>query len=216
MVPTKISQQREAKAASLSVSHSANSQARVRRDEDDDDDDKEPSAPPPCQTNSSLSLTRSEGRVPISRASTIQYEDNDDNYDEPSASHAPRQSSHKRLNHEGRKRARSESVESFRESKVTKIVTGQRPKASDFEDKESILVAITIYRCMVSTSNPFPDHPTEVKLAQEAWEAACQDLDTYPTLTPKMCKLVNPFFTNCLHIDSMYRSPTALLTSVGS
>ena len=127
-------------------------------------------------------LTRSKGRVPLSRA-TMEEDD-----DEPLASSRGSRS----FDRDDSKRQRSESVDSFREAKVAKYVGGQRPKASDFQDltKECIAIAISVYRCLVSTTNPFPDHATETKLAGEAWAIACEDVESDQPLTPKISKLV--------------------------
>jgi Domain of unknown function (DUF6532) len=106
---------------------------------------------------------------------------------------SPHQSPPKESNCEALKRTRSTSVYSLRESKIPKPSNGQRPKASDFEDltKGSILAAISIYRCLISTTDPFPDHGMEVKLARQAWEVACEDLEVDHNLTPKICKLAS-------------------------
>jgi hypothetical protein len=132
--------------------------------------------------------------VPISHSKAAVVDDSHDDNDEQSVDNSPRRSPHKESDSERFKRTRSESADSLRESKIPKPSNGRRPKASDFEDltKGSIQAAIAIYRCLISTTDPFPDHAIELKLARQAWEVACEDLEVDHSLTPKICKLVSP------------------------
>lgn len=128
-------------------------------------------------------LIRSNGRVPISQAAVAEEDD-----DEHMASDRGERS----LDRDELKRQRSESVDSLRDAKVAKHTSGNRPKASDFQDltKECLALAISVYRCLISTTNPFPDHTAETQLAGEAWAIACEDLETNDPLTPKISKLI--------------------------
>ena len=129
-------------------------------------------------------LVRATGRVPISQADLDEErnEDEDEHEDNVDAT-------------ECSKRLRSESpepTESLRNSKIAKHATGLRPKASDFDDltKECLVVAIAAFRCLISTTNPFPDHSAESALGREAWVIACEELDCDLALTPRVSKLV--------------------------
>ena len=131
------------------------------------------------------------GRVPISQ----DYDDegNGDDDEQPDDIDVPSQS----LDCLGSKRLCSdfpESTDSLRESKVAKSTTGLRPKASDLDDltRECLVVAIAVYRCLISTTNPFPDHSAESNLGRDAWFIACEDLDCSLGLTPRVFKLVSP------------------------
>ena len=136
-------------------------------------------------------LVRAIGRIPISKAGLDDERNEDDEEneddDEPEDDVDAR---------DGSKRLRSESpdpTESLHESKVPKHATGLRAKASDFDDltKECLVVAIAVYRCLISTTNPFPDHSAESGLGREAWVIACEDLDCDLPLTPRVSKLVS-------------------------
>ena len=129
-------------------------------------------------------LVHAIGHVPISQGDDDERnEDEDEQEDNIDAT-------------DGSKRLRSESpepFESFRESKVPKHTTGLRPKASDFDDltKECLVVAIAVFRCLISTTNPFPDHSAESGLGREAWVMACEELDCDLPLTPRVFKVVS-------------------------
>lgn len=69
--------------------------------------------------------------------------------------------------------------------------TSSRPKAKDFDDvtQELIALAITIYRCLISTKQAFPDHATELEFLRKAWAEACQRCNIAMDLTPTISKL---------------------------
>ncbi|KAJ7086938.1 hypothetical protein C8R44DRAFT_650372 [Mycena epipterygia] len=67
-----------------------------------------------------------------------------------------------------------------------------RAKAKDFDDvtQEVIALAITIYRCFLSTRNAFPDHAMELDFLREAWATACRQLNISMELSPTISKLI--------------------------
>jgi hypothetical protein len=69
-----------------------------------------------------------------------------------------------------------------------------RPKARDYNDvaKEIILQAATIYRCLLSTENGFPELAVETELVKSAWEDANKESGMSPlALTPDIAKIVS-------------------------
>ncbi|GBE84276.1 hypothetical protein SCP_0602540 [Sparassis crispa] len=69
----------------------------------------------------------------------------------------------------------------------------QRPCARDFDDftKEILGLAISIYRCLISTEAPFPDTNTlETQPAQRAWKKACEKTSLNVILTPTLLKMI--------------------------
>lgn len=143
-------------------------------------------------------LVRATGRVPISLADVDIDEERIGDEDEHEDIIDATDSS---------KRLRSESpepTESLRECKVAKHATGLRPKASDLDDltKECLAVAIAVYRCLISTTNPFPDHSAESGLGREAWVIACEDLDCDLPLTPRVFKMVGLNFHSKFTLSS--------------
>lgn len=71
-----------------------------------------------------------------------------------------------------------------------------RPKARDYDDvaKEIILQAATIYHCLLSTENGFPELAVETELVKVAWEDT-NKASGMPTLalTPDIAKIVSRF-----------------------
>ena len=60
--------------------------------------------------------------------------------------------------------------------------------------KELILQAATIYRCLLSTENGFPELVAETELVKLAWEDANKDSGTRSLkLTPDIAKIVSQF-----------------------
>ncbi|KAG6818720.1 hypothetical protein H0H93_002504 [Arthromyces matolae] len=97
------------------------------------------------------------------------------------------------------KRPRSNSLEHAvvapKTVKAIKIVTNsRRPKASDYDDvaKQVILTAGNVYRCLISTSNGFPDSGTEIEFVCEAWKHANEIAKLNPPLdmTPDIGKII--------------------------
>ena len=75
--------------------------------------------------------------------------------------------------------------------KAQKINKSARPKARDYDDvaKEIILQAATIYRCLLSTNNGFPELAAETDLVKLAWEDANKDSGMASlALTPEIAK----------------------------
>ncbi|KAG6838416.1 hypothetical protein C0991_011765, partial [Blastosporella zonata] len=70
----------------------------------------------------------------------------------------------------------------------------RRPKAADYDDvsKDIILTAATIYRCLISTVNAFPDSAKELEMVKVAWVRANKDSDMVPplALTPDIGKII--------------------------
>ncbi|KAG1829731.1 hypothetical protein F4604DRAFT_1947399 [Suillus subluteus] len=80
----------------------------------------------------------------------------------------------------------------------------QRIKASNFDDvsKEILVVATSIFRCLIVTQAPFPDNiAVETKLAKAAWHEACQIKGINVKLTPSGVKMVSPIDP---HITSLW------------
>ena len=69
-----------------------------------------------------------------------------------------------------------------------------RPRASDYDDlaKELILLAASIYRCLLSTENAFPDLSAEADMVKEAWNSVITETTGPPlALTPDIAKIVS-------------------------
>lgn len=69
-----------------------------------------------------------------------------------------------------------------------------RPKAGDYDDvaKDLILQAATIYRCLLSTNNGFPELLAETELVKLAWEDANKESGMRSLeLTPDIAKIVS-------------------------
>ena len=168
-------------------------------------------------------VVRSVGRVPISHGNIEQDRDEDEEEDDDEQE-ADKDKPSQLQDRDGSKRRRSDSLESvdtLRECKVARHTAHSlRPKASDFDDmtKECLVVAIAVYRCLISSSNPFPEHAAETNLAREAWIIACDDLECDLPLGPKVAKLVCLLFICILiHVYLMFnRLPTVHPTFVGS
>jgi hypothetical protein len=104
----------------------------------------------------------------------------------------------------GEKRPRSDDSDCETEESVHKAHKvndkSSRPKAHDYDDvaKEVILQAATIYRCLLSTENGFPELAVETELVKLAWEDANKG-SGMPTLalTPDIAKIVSRFLYFC-------------------
>ena len=69
-----------------------------------------------------------------------------------------------------------------------------RPRAGDYEDlaKELILQAATVYRCLLSTEDAFPDLATEAEMVKKAWGHVNREAGMTPLrLTPDIAKIVS-------------------------
>lgn len=67
-----------------------------------------------------------------------------------------------------------------------------RPRQGDYDDntKEVIAMAITLFRCKISTHHVFPEHAMEVQWASEAWGEACTFAMLKITPTPEILRVV--------------------------
>jgi hypothetical protein len=67
-----------------------------------------------------------------------------------------------------------------------------RPKAKDYDDvtQEILSVAIAVYRCLISTDTPFPDHSKELEFVKIAWNVACKKADMWLEMNPELVKMV--------------------------
>ncbi|KAG2338901.1 hypothetical protein BDR05DRAFT_1062480 [Suillus weaverae] len=79
--------------------------------------------------------------------------------------------------------------------KIKKNSDGSRQcmKASNFDDvsKEILVMAISIFQCLIVTQAPFPNNiAVETKLAQVAWHEACQIKGINVKLTPSGVKML--------------------------
>lgn len=106
----------------------------------------------------------------------------------------------------GEKRPRSDDSDCETELAVHKAQKindkSGRPKARDYDDvaKEVILQAATIYRCLLSTENGFPELAAETDLVKLAWEDTNKE-SGMPSLalTSEIAKIVSP--SHCYNID---------------
>lgn len=67
-----------------------------------------------------------------------------------------------------------------------------RPRIRDYDEEvqEILALATQIYRCQISTVNPYPDHALEVQWAHFAWGEACKELEVNIAATAMVIKLV--------------------------
>ncbi|KIM88272.1 hypothetical protein PILCRDRAFT_62582, partial [Piloderma croceum F 1598] len=67
-----------------------------------------------------------------------------------------------------------------------------RPKAKDYDDvtQEVLAVAIAVYRCLICTDTPFPDHAKELEFAKIRWKIGCKKLDIRLEMTPELVKMI--------------------------
>jgi Domain of unknown function (DUF6532) len=84
-----------------------------------------------------------------------------------------------------------------RHEKAQKIYNkAGRPRAGDYEDlaKELILQAATIYRCLLSTEDAFPDLAAEAEMVKTAWGRVNHETGLTPLrLTPDIAKIVSDY-----------------------
>ena len=69
-----------------------------------------------------------------------------------------------------------------------------RPRAGDYDDlsKELILQAATVYRCLLSTEDAFPDLAAEAEMVKTAWGEVNHEIGLTPLrLTPDIAKIVS-------------------------
>lgn len=82
--------------------------------------------------------------------------------------------------------------------------SGGRPKAADYDDltKEVIAIAISLYRCKISTVQAFPDRSVELDFVIDAWKMACENQSVQMELTPRISKIVHSFILYIASISS--------------
>jgi hypothetical protein len=88
-----------------------------------------------------------------------------------------------------------------------------RPKARDYDDvvKEVILQAATIYRCLLSTNNGFPELAAETELVKLAWDNANKKSKMRSLeLTPDIAKIVSHFHF-CHFLQQLPQIPQSLV-----
>jgi hypothetical protein len=94
----------------------------------------------------------------------------------------------------GQKRAHSPDDENQTQiTKAQKIYESHgRPKARDYDDltQEILAIAIAIYRCLICTDTPFPDHAKELEFVRIAWKKACEQVEVKLQITPELVKMV--------------------------
>jgi hypothetical protein len=129
----------------------------------------------------------------------LTYND-DDIQRQPSLDPQPQRLSSSPSVQPGEKRPCSDGSDSESEEVVQKAQKinerSGRPKASDYEgvDKELIAQANTIYRCLLSTENGFPELVAETELVKLAWEDANEQSGLHPKMiTPRIAKIVSRF-----------------------
>jgi len=77
--------------------------------------------------------------------------------------------------------------------KAQKLYESQgRPKAKDYDDvtQEILSTAIAVYRCLICTNTPFPDHSQELEFVTIAWRIACKKMGVKLEVTPELVKMV--------------------------
>jgi hypothetical protein len=89
------------------------------------------------------------------------------------------------------KRAPSSNEIVLEITKVQKIYECQgRPKAKDTNNMTQEVLAIAIYRCLIYTNTPFPDHAKELEFVKIGWNIACKKLDIWLEMTPELVRMV--------------------------
>jgi hypothetical protein len=99
-----------------------------------------------------------------------------------------------------RKQAHSSDEIDTQVYKAQKLYESQgRPKAKDYDDvtQEVLTVAIAIYRCLICTDTPYPDHSQELEFVKIGWRIACKKMEVKLEMTPELVKMV------CLHCSSI-------------
>ncbi|KAF7366106.1 hypothetical protein MVEN_00487400 [Mycena venus] len=94
----------------------------------------------------------------------------------------------------GDKRARSPDDNDVRVAQVQKTNDHQgRSRQKDYDDitQEMIASAVTWFRCLAATEEPFPEHLKEANLVKLAWSKAEEELKISMPLTPDIAKLIS-------------------------
>jgi hypothetical protein len=99
----------------------------------------------------------------------------------------------------GSKRTRSNISEedNLQVSQTTKALKTDgrqsHPRAQDFDDttREIVNMAICLFRCKISSINPWPEHIKALEFAKDAWAEASATTDTSVELTSSIIKLVS-------------------------
>ncbi|KAG1872984.1 hypothetical protein DFJ58DRAFT_722148 [Suillus subalutaceus] len=93
----------------------------------------------------------------------------------------------------------------------------QHMKASNFDDvsKEILVMATSIFRCLIVAQAPFPDNvAVETKLAKAAWHEACQIKGINVKLTPSGVKMLLTCTSQTSHSNSVIRQNGDLAESL--
>ena len=125
----------------------------------------------------------------------------EDDEDGPDLQHTPHEDSptvqHKRKHQDLETSNSSDGEVDNRHEKAQKINNkAGRPRAGDYEDlaKELILQAATIYRCLLSTEDAFPDLAAEAEMVKTAWGQVNHETGLTPLrLTPDIAKIVSDY-----------------------
>ena len=65
--------------------------------------------------------------------------------------------------------------------------------------QEVLAIAIAIYRCLICTNTPFPDHTKELKFVKIGWQIACKKMEIRLKMTPELVKMVH---IHCVYLTS--------------
>ena len=102
---------------------------------------------------------------------------------------------HKRKHQALEDSSSSDSEDNDGHAKAQKVSTkAGRPRATDYDDlsKELILQAATVYRCLLSTEDAFPDLAPETEMVKEAWAIVNEETGLVPLrLMPDIAKIVS-------------------------
>ena len=135
----------------------------------------------------------------------IGLDDHEDHFNEPTPAASPspesQPSSHEDSRADQRKRkhqdletSSSSDCEANNGHKKAQKINNKagRPQAGDYEDlaKELILQAATVYHCLLSTEDAFPDLATEAEMVKTAWGWVNRETGlTFLRLTPDIAKI---------------------------
>jgi hypothetical protein len=115
----------------------------------------------------------------------------------PSQENAPAVQHKRKHQDRGESSSESESDDEDSHAKAQKISNkAGRPRAADYNDlaKELILQAATVYRCLLSTEDAFPELVQESEMVKAAWEQVNQETGLVPLrMTPDIAKIVSDY-----------------------
>ena len=113
-----------------------------------------------------------------------------------SSSHEDSQANQRKQKHQDLETSSSSNCEVNNGHKKAQKINNKagRPQAGDYEDlaKELILQAATVYHCLLSTEDVFPDLATEAEMVKTAWGQVNREIGLTPLrLTPDIAKIVS-------------------------